>query len=215
MLKDQHNTLLLSLPDYERIFRILHAVILNESIDMSKSCLYFSFLGSAILNKHFRINAKPIAGFSVYKLDSSNDVFALGAKCDRGITSSKDGFHCWVQAEDWLVDFAAPLFSEMWRTSGIAKQFERKMFQKRLNDMARYSSDLLNAGDFFNCPDLELTHYFTTQFLSSPLYSDLAYICIKWFRRFPKKIRKSIGIGSPMGGVKSVNISELKVVGAW
>lgn len=215
MKKIQNNTFPLSLPNYERIFRILHSVILNESVDISKSCLYFSFFGAAILNKHFDIVAKPIAGLSIYKLDPSIDVFALGLKCDGNLSSSKEGFHCWVQAEDWIVDFMSPLFSEMWQKEGNTKQFERKMFQKPLSDMAASPSDIINAGDFFNHPNLELTQNFIKQFLSIPIYSDLAYISVKWFKKFPKKIRKSIGIGSSGGGLKSVSISRLRVTGAW
>jgi len=101
--------LLLPLVDYQRIFQVAHGIIREVGRDVSRSCLFFSMVGAHILSQHYKVAARPVLGSAFYKIDATDGVLAIADETQGFERSSPDGFHCWVEAGDWLIDFTSPL----------------------------------------------------------------------------------------------------------
>lgn len=207
--------LLITLPDFERIFRTIHGVLLNEQGDPSRACLFFGTIGAAILREHHRLDAQAVAGLSMYKLDLSSDVLALAAHTDGAVTAAEHGFHCWVECEGWVLDFSSALFREMLAAAGKQRLCTRQMFQKPGSGQAVSPEALTSPGDFFCKADTELTATLLAEFHSRPAYNDILDICLQWYRPSPKRMLESIGVGDAKGRVKSTQLSPLRLTGAW
>ena len=206
----------MTLPDYERAFHVIYSVIKNEGANMARACLYFGFIGAAILRHHYKVQARAVVGFAVYKLDSSNDVLALADRDGSGnIVASLNGFHCWVVADRWIVDFSAPLFREMWELAGSDKQIERKMLQRPLSVTEGSLDGLRHPGDLTLREYPALTLHFQQKQGHFKVNADLEDIAVQWFRRTPKKMSPRIGIGDTKGNVMQVALSGPKLSGAW
>jgi hypothetical protein len=215
-MANQSPRLLMTLPDYERAFHVIYSVIKNEGANMAQACLYFGFIGAAILRHHYKVQARAAVGFAVYKLDSSNDVLALADKDGSGnIIASSNGFHCWVVADQWIVDFSAPLFREMWRRAGLDKPIERKMLQRLLSATEGGLDNLLCPGDVTLREDPALTFHFQQKQRHFKVNTDFEDIAVQWFQRTPKKISPQIGIGDAKGNITQVKLSGPMLSGAW
>lgn len=206
----------MTLPDFERAFQVIYSVINNEGANMAKSCLYFGFMGAAILRKHYKVPARAAVGSAVFKLDASNDVLALAEKDRNGnIVASQNGFHCWVVTDQWVIDFSAPLFREMLELCGIRKVIERKMLQKPLSTTQGHLNFLKNPGDVALTEDQALTSYFAQKQQTFKINEDLEGIAVQWFQRSPKKMIAQIRIGNAKGDIRQVKLSGPRISGAW
>lgn len=125
--------MLIKLKDYERIFQIVSAVIESEGGDTSHSCIHYSIFGANILSDHFGLRPKVRCGFAAYHLGEDQQVLCFGEKTPLGMTCTSDGFHCWIEADGWLIDFMAPRFGELKAT---AFTMQPKMFQRRGSQMS-------------------------------------------------------------------------------
>lgn len=208
--------LLMTLPDYQRAFQVINSLVQNEKANTAKACLYFGFIGAAILRVHYKINARAAVGFALYKLDESNDLLALaGSTTDGRISASLDGFHCWVQANEWVIDFSAPLFPEMWAQAGQVKHIPRNMLQKRSDALATQVESLRHVGDALLHEEPTLTANFQRHQDQHPMNKDLENIALRWFVPTPKKIMRQISIGNQKGQLTPVQLSNIAVSGAW
>jgi len=129
----------LSVDDYERVFRVVHGVLLNERGSPSEACLYFGAFGAAILATHHNLAALPVVGAAAYRLGTlASDVLAFAQPTpSSGHASSENAFHCWVQVNGWALDFSAPLFDERLARAGMPRAYGRKMLQKPLREWLR------------------------------------------------------------------------------
>ena len=105
-----------------------------------------------------------------------------------GITSTNEGFHCWVEADGWLLDFMAPKFGALKRTEFTARS---KMFQKPVADMAEHPNYMTRAGDFFLTHNSDLSESVLMPVVEHLGVQDLAKLCSQWFKKTPKKIQMS------------------------
>jgi hypothetical protein len=191
-------------------------MLLNEEGDLSKSCLFFGIIGSAILRTHYRFSAFPVVGAALFNLGGQkNDILTFATNENGVLQSSNDGFHCWIEADGWVVDFMAPLFQEMLASKGHARNLGRKMFQKPVAESIGSQLELEQEGAFYCEPNPELTKQLIHGFTETPAYVDLVNISVKWYRPLPKKMVDTIGIGNARGEVKPVRLSPLRVGGAW
>ncbi|MCU0833523.1 MAG: DUF2026 domain-containing protein [Chromatiaceae bacterium] len=207
--------LLITLPEYERIFRVIHGALKNEQGDPAKACLFFGIIGARILQTHYKLNAVPLVGHAIYRLSATEDLLGLGVSGEHGVTSTEEGFHCWVLCEDWSIDFHAPLFPEMLSNSGARYSVPRQMFQKPIARMSQSADDLTTVGSFIYGYNEELTRYSIAQFYSLQAHNDIEDICTQWFNRNPQKMQQHLLIGDQNGNVNHVPLSPLKVTGAW
>ncbi len=206
----------IKMQDYERIYKTINAIILNENANPTVVCTFFSFYGSYILANHYKIQAQPVAGLCLYHLGGNNNILTFGELDGERLVSTTQGFHCWVLADGWLIDFMAPNFPKLLKNAGHKFTCNPKMMQKPISLMAHSVNDLKSEGDFFFEVNQELTKE-RAQYLSSSLaYADIADICIQWYRKPPRKMLQQIQITDEKGNQNSVSLSERPViVGAW
>lgn len=64
----------ITLPEYERLFRTIHAVVANEKGDPTKACLFFAVAGAYLLKRHHKLSsACPVARVAGYNLGTPSD----------------------------------------------------------------------------------------------------------------------------------------------
>lgn len=51
--------MILTIEDYERIFRVIHGLLLSERGDPVRACLYFGVFGALLLEDHHGLRAAP------------------------------------------------------------------------------------------------------------------------------------------------------------
>jgi len=204
--------MLLKLKDYERIYKVVNSVVKNEGADPSICCIFFSAYGACILSKHYNLNAVPKAGLAAYHIGGNNDALVFGEKHQGYFSGEGEAFHCWVEVDGWVIDFMAPAFSEL---NGGKKSIPSKMLQKPLTEMAASVHELRKTGDFY----LESTTKSTEKHLkilsTSMAYGDLANLCVQWFKKYPKKMPKTIIIGDNKGNQNSVSLTGNSIAGEW
>ncbi|ASL48843.1 hypothetical protein bAD24_p00710 (plasmid) [Burkholderia sp. AD24] len=206
---------LLPLLDYQRIFQVAHGIIREVGHDVSKSCLFFSTVGAFLLSRNYGVTARPVVGGAFYKIDTSDKVLAVADAAYDFERSSADGFHCWVEAGDWYIDFTAPLFPEMAAHSGHKTDCSRKMFQKHRRMMAESFDALVVPGDFFLEPNAALTQDILGRDLQRNDVTDLLNIAALWFQKPPRSTQQSVVIRDDLGNVKNLRLAAPLISGAW
>lgn len=209
----------LSFKDYQRTFRVLMSVVAGmreEGIgrDPGRSCVFFSYAGALILNKHYGIQSVPVAGGALIRIDSEEPgmVISFGQREGKNVASSRTAFHTWIVcANMWLIDFLAPIFQEAIKAS---HQVPRRMFQKRLSDAAPSPDHLAKAGDFFLMPNLDLSRDIYKSF-RTPAFNDLANVCLSWHRPFGEPIEPTLAIASDDGREFTLELSKMLLDGCW
>ncbi|EGR1584617.1 DUF2026 family protein [Vibrio parahaemolyticus] len=204
--------MIIKLPDYERIYKTINTIVVNEGADPAVACTFFSFFGARILKEHYKIDAQPFAGMCFYHVGGNNDVLSFAKQEKDQFVSDMTGFHCWIIAEGWLIDFMAPAFSEH---HTVKFPLKSKMMQKPMSSMAMSVSELAKEGDFYLQANPKILRNRIEYLNTSLAYSDLADICCKWFKKTPKKMNKSISIGDDKGKINSVSLQGNPIVGAW
>lgn len=177
--------LILTLPEYERIYGVIYSV-LDGRADVPHACMFFSIVGSFILNKHYQIAARPVAGAFLLGVDSVPRVATFGKLEGNDVTSDKDGFHMWVQTEKHVVDFMAPIFNEAVGNKDLI--VPRNMFQRLIGDEVASPDSIAKSGDYFTMPSPELSDHFVETFLDRASHRDLLAACDRWFKKYPKKL---------------------------
>ena len=206
--------MLINLKDYERIYKTINAIILNEGADPKISCTFFAFYGAKILNDHYKLKATAVSGSCGYHLGSDN-VLYFGEISGDQIVSNENAFHCWVLAEGWLIDFMAPVFTDIMKGMKPGTTIPPKMMQKPIENMAVSTSDLRKEGDFHFQINRDMIEDRVKYLSSSLAYSDLAHICSKWYKKPPKKMIKEIPISDGKGMQKMVSPSGKSLIGLW
>lgn len=209
------NRPLIALADFERIFRTIHGVLLNEKGDLARACLFFGVIAASILRTRYRLEAAVVCGFAAYKVDEKDDVLVLGTQKDGFIESESNGFHCWVQCNNWVLDFTSPLFQEMFALCGLEKKCGRRMFQKPESEMCESLSELSKPGHFLYGGNQELTNQLVDGFFSRQAYKDILNICLQWYKPMPKRMQEVIGVGDSKGNIMQTRLSPIQLTGAW
>jgi hypothetical protein len=210
------NNLPISERDYKRIFSTIYSILLSEDAKINNSCIYFSIIGSLILQTHYKINAKVYMGIAAYMLQETEElVLAFAENKDENIFCSENGFHSWIVANDCVIDFTAPLFPKMIKERNRIFLCESKMFQKHLNLMCCSADKLKVNGDFFIRNDHEFTEEMIDHYTSYPVNIDLANICCEWYRRPPLNMKKAISISNAAGKIKKVPLKSFQITGHW
>ncbi len=208
---------LLPLRDFQRIFQVLHGMVLYEGLDPAKSCMFFNVIGAAILNKHYGLEANPVVGAVAFCLDHTNEVIlAFGDEVDGTLTTSKakGSFHCWVEVEGWLIDFSSPLYREILFSIGVVNRCGRKVFQKLLVE-ASGTCELKSIGSFYCLADSSPSNDTISIFNTDQVFIDLKRISLDWYIAPPKDLKEGPIIGRSKGGCNQVAPSSLMVSGFW
>jgi hypothetical protein len=207
---------LIPFQDYERIYRTIYSILKSEKANVTHSCIYFAVFGAYILETHYKIRANPVAGIAGYRVGyGERDVLIFADSIDGRMCANDDGFHCWIEAEGWLIDFMMPIFPELMREIGHPNPCGKKMMQKRLASAAPSVGSLIAEGDFFCIPDLDRTREIMVNFQSKPANADLAQISANWFKRLPKKMLVEIPISDGKGRLSRVSLIGDALDGVW
>nr|WP_244536395.1 DUF2026 family protein [Moritella viscosa] len=129
--------------------------------------------------------------------------------------SSPDAFHCWVETENYFIDFTAPEYREVAKNIKSTHLIPRKMFQKQKSSMSNNPYSLDNVGDFYFSANKELTNHLLRKMLSSPASQDLIRICLDWSGKIVKKRIDSLPIMNDLGEATNVNLIKSNLVSLW
>lgn len=206
----------MTLPEYERMFRVIHAVVANEGADPSRASLFFAVAGAFMLRRHHRLEtACPVAGVAAYNLpEPANALIIPGAVDGERLVSDEDHFHCWIESDGWIIDLTAPLFDAMIASGQQRVPVPPFMFQKPALPAAG-GEKVMAPGAYLHLPNNRLTTALMNGFTEKAAYADLVRICQAWYARPPKKMAPSIGIESQDGGARAVPLSSIRLQGAW
>lgn len=204
----------LPLSDYKRIYRIGHGAIRALS-DAEKSCIFFSIFGSFILNKHYKIPSRPVAGVFSLCVNDKPTVASFGQMEEQIITSNESGFHMWVQTEHHIIDFMAPLFPVTFAPQLEGEVIPSLMFQRLRASEAENPDSLTGVGDFITYPNIELTEMLIDRFLKRSTTTDLLQVADTWFGSRRGKTKKSLKIQDSQEGVIELTFPETAISGSW
>lgn len=202
----------LTLPEYGRIYEVIYSVLEGRA-NTPFACMFFAAAGALILNKHYRIPARAVAGAFILCTDSAPSVISIAKNEDGMITSARDGFHMWVQTETHVIDFMAPIFNESIAGKGYPS-VPRKMFQRPLSAEAESIDGLHMPGDYFTMPNIELTDELVDSLFDRAGNVDLLNAVDRWFEKHPKKM-DDLCLMDDLGKIHPLNLSAPAVSGAW
>ncbi|XUY26064.1 DUF2026 family protein [Agrobacterium sp. rho-8.1] len=202
--------MLIKQTDYHRIYRVINSLLINENADPATASMYFSTFGAFILEHHYKIKAKPKGGLAAYNLDGKLILFA-DHRDDGHVTGAGENFHCWVEADGWVIDFMAPAFSQAAKELSVPS----KMFQRPLSAMVPSINDLETSGDFFYKSEPEATARRFADWRKQAMIGDLASIAAGWFRKSPKQMQASISTSDSTGKSSLIPLSGNALTGAW
>lgn len=215
MAKDKASSpkLQLTLPEYNRIYEIIYSVLEGRA-HTPFACMFFSAAGALVLNKHYKIPARAIAGAFLLCTDPTPSVISIAKNEDGMVTSDRDGFHMWVQTETHVIDFMAPIFNESIEGKGYPSSVPRKMFQRPLSVESESIGELHAPGDYFTMPNIELTNELVDLLFDRAVNVDLLNAVDRWFKKHPKKV-DDLSLLNDLGEVHKLTLSAPPISGAW
>ena len=202
--------MLIKQSDYYRIYRVINSLLLNENANPATASMYFSTFGAFILKQHYKLDATPKGGLAAYNLDGKLLLFA-DHRDDGYVTGAGENFHCWVEADGWVIDFMAPAFPE----SASELSLQSRMFQRPLSSMAPSINELKQSGDFFYQSEPEATARRFSDWRKHAMIGDLATVAAKWFRKSPKQMTAAISVQTKDGKLESIPLSGNALSGSW
>lgn len=203
----------LPMPEFNRIHQVIHGTIKDEG-NPGKACTLFSCIGALILNKHYKIPARAVAGGFAMCVEPEKNMF-FGRDDGGFIKYDRDAFHMWVQTETHVIDFMSPLFHEAFAEVQQEITIPRRMFQKRIADEAPSLDDLNKSGDFYTMPDADLSEELIDNILSRPINTDIIQIADKWFGSRRGKQKPSIAIGGTDIDIRHLTLPNSAARSAW
>lgn len=207
--------MLIKLRDFERIYKTINTILLNENADTTAACMFFSVYGAYIISNHYKIDASPVAGLALYNLGEDDAVLGFGKIDDGHVYATSNEFHCWVEGNGWLFDFMSPNFPQLLSKIGKTGNISAKMMQKPLNEMSSSPTEFKKIGDFYLQPSHNIAQDVFSTFSENLAFADLAGICSQWFKKTPRKMQKSIIVGDNKGNQNKVNLQGNRLTGAW
>lgn len=207
------STFLLPLSEFNRIHQVIHGTIKDEG-NPGKACTLFACIGAFILNKHYKIPARAVAGGFALCVEPEKVVF-FGRDGGGEVEFDEEGFHMWVQTETHVIDFMSPLYQEAFADVKQEGIIPRRMLQKRLFDEAPNLDQLNKAGDYYTMPDPELSERLIDHILGRPLNTDIIHIAGAWFGTRRGKQKPSLTIGSNDGLVRELRLPPTAARGSW
>lgn len=202
----------LTLREYERIFQLIHGVIIAEGGDPTRSCLYFAVMGATVLQQHYGVTAEPIVGMAAYRLGASTVTIGDHNAGQLSVTTS--GFHAWVEVEGVAVDFQAPVFLHRALPHATPTR-GRKMMQKPVVEASASIDELEQGGTHWYCADHRIRSILLPDFIGKPVHSDLMEVLLQWHRRPPERVADQIWLRDQRGRTRTVTRSRISVDGAW
>lgn len=140
---------LIPLLDYLRIHAVIRSVLDSVDAHTAHACMFFSIAGAAILREFYKKDAVQLAGAALFLVnEQQRNVISFATLTEGQVQSSDTSFHAWIQCDENVIDFMAPMFPEACTSAGHPFIAPRRMFQKKWADMAPSHEHLDQEGDF-------------------------------------------------------------------
>ena len=202
----------ITLNDYQQIFNIIHSVYNGIENNREANCMFYNLAGSIILKKKYSIKADPIIGAACFRLIKYPDpLLVLGINNNGMLESTLDSFHCWIDVNQYVIDFTAPLFNEYVIKAKGQYIIPRKMF---LKEKSKMSNKFIEVGDFIVKPNRQLTDIKIEEGLKNRSVSDLINICLDWYKKPPLNPINSYKI-SANSVIKNLVLQNIVLSGSW
>ena len=204
--------------EYERLFRVIHAALTQVGHDPAQASLFFAVAGAFVLRRHHRLsNVCPVAGAAAYALTGSEPLCFGTAEGDT-LVADADHHHCWIEADGWVIDLYAPLFAALLSARCAAPSpgsaLPPRMFQRPA--LPPTGIERLSApGGYLHRINEKLTTQRLQGFAETASYADLVRLCERWYVRPPKKIAPAVAVTSEDGSTLTLALSPLRLAGAW
>ncbi|PVZ90005.1 hypothetical protein C9426_01075 [Serratia sp. S1B] len=199
-------TPLITLSQFERISQIIRAIINVENGDETRSCIVFAAIGTHILRRVFKLDAKAVLGKAVYALPNS------GIIAYHDVSPSTSNFHCWIEANGWFFDFSSIVFPEITSSMGLPPS-QRLMLQKPLSTISNTIPETYDTFSFYLIPDYGniLT---VAEFVNKQGFIDLCNIAVEWYKTPPKRLKSPPIIRNQFGDEKAA-VFRGNIQGVW
>ncbi len=207
---------LIPFEDYKRIHNVISSSLYSADLGVFNNCASFSIIASLLLKEHYSINAKPQAGLAGYIVGDEEEHNLMFAEYTEGkLSYSQENFHCWVEADGWIIDFMSPLFPHLLNQNYDGISCKAKMFQKEFTRMVSSPNDLKSFGDFFQFFDPTFTNEIVDIFFEYPINTDVAKACCNWYRKPPEKIKRCIDLFDRNNRPKKFTLKETSIKDSW
>jgi len=198
------------------MFRVLHAISSAMGNTVGKSCVFHNVIGALMTAKHYMPDARPVTGAAFVRVhDPSQSVLTCARIDGTDIASDPDAFHCWVEAGGYAIDFTAPTYKEALEGAGNMQAIPRKMFQRPLTSMATSLDELQKEGDFLLVPDHDLSEALIQRFMSKHAPTDLANVCLSWFKKPLTKTPAEMSMINDLGEETRMRLPSIFVPSCW
>jgi hypothetical protein len=215
-LTKKSNKLAITLPDYQRMHRVIASVLNSVEANTPKACLFFAVAGAFLIEQVHKRPARTAVGAAFYRVDDNTGFTMAFGRCGENTVSSDDeAFHCWIESDGMVIDLLAPIFQESVLSGGRTEEVARRMFQRPLSEMASTPYELDQVGDFFLQHDPVLQLSLMESFMTKPANGDLVNVCHYWYAPYPKKMLPTMRMGSDDGSFRDIKLGPIEIVGAW
>ncbi|HDI3315808.1 TPA: DUF2026 family protein [Vibrio cholerae] len=204
----------IKLRDYELIYKVVSGVGEKLAHGAGRSCQFYNVNGAFLLNKFFKVKARPVMGAAFFRLSENGDTLSFAEEKDGSLYSTPQAFHCWVETESNIIDFTAPEFRETLSMAGQSNSLGRYMFQKPKSLMSDSPYDMAKVGDFFLSENEELTAHLLKAMFKKPSAQDLAEVCLEWCKR-SKYGFSELEIINDLGEKVLITPKKHNLVGVW
>jgi hypothetical protein len=206
--------LLIPISEYNRIHQLAHGV-LRDVANVERACMFFAIFGSWLLNKHYKIPARPVAGVFALCVTDEPALTYFGEHERGKLRSNSNAFHMWIQTETHIIDFMAPLFPEIFSKHSFQPAIPRRMFQKQLSDGLERLDEMKRQRDFFTLENPELTVSLQQEFYRTPANRDLIQVGETWFGRRSGKQKPTMRMRNDLGEVYDLRLSCNSTTSPW
>lgn len=202
--------------DYQRIYQVLYTVLRAVGGHTAHGCTFYAMGGALLLREAYGLDAHFIAGGALYRVSERDGlVISFGRPDGLGhLESDDEAFHCWVEVDNYVIDFMAPVFRENWKDlGGKNAHVPRRMFQRPIPEG---EVELTKEGDAFFSPNLDLTNDIKKRFGSRQAMIDLLGVCSRYYRKPPRPLPRDIAISGSRGEEPiALRASAPAIEGIW
>lgn len=199
--------------EYEKIFRILHAVEGYVGRGTRPDCQFYNIIGGYILKEVYKIPAFPVAGAALIKVSNDNEhILGFANTESEFIESDSKHFHCWIETPNHYIDFVSPLYNDY---PNAPKSEKNLMFQKPIESMNKSPDTFNKAGDFFFMENSELTKMQIPRYTQSDIFKDAMYLAKTWAEGSKQKLKQKTWLLTEDGVRVELPISKIELKGSW
>ena len=205
----------LTIEQYEVVYRVVSSLGAKFSHGVGSSCQFYNVNAAFIINNLFNIKARPVMGAYFILLNDERFILSYAEMQDGKFYSSPKGFHCWVETDDFFIDFTAPEYSESAACRQHSKVIPKKMFQKNKMSISANPHSLNDVGDFYLRENVELTEHLIDKINLNSGNRDMAEISLHWAKEILENNIMSLSLTDDLGKVSNINLINSNLVSAW